>query len=141
MMSSILDMFGGDIVEAGIREVGKWANKDLEKMKLEKEFYEELAKGDTELLKKQSDINIQEAKSPSLFIAGWRPFLGWLSAFALGYAFILQPFLNALLKIWGIEFYAEIDTLNIYNIVLSMLGIAGLRTYEKFKKIDTKEIR
>jgi hypothetical protein len=141
MAIDILDYFGGNVIEAGIEEIGKWANKDLEKYKLEQDYYKSLLESQTREMLGQIEVNKSESKSRSLFVAGWRPFIGWVSGLALMFTFVCEPFLHALLGIWNINFSVELETVTLYNLVLSMLGIAGLRTYEKLKKIDTKEIK
>jgi len=88
----------------------------------------------------QISINIEEAKSSSLFVAGWRPFIGWVGGIALAYSFIIQP---------SIVWYAQLNALPnltaptletgvLMNLVLAMLGFGGLRTFEKYKGIQKK---
>ena len=90
---------------------------------------------DTQILSKVYETNIAEAQHRTLFVAGWRPFIGWVSGLALVYTFLIQP-----LFLWINSIYQLTATpppqLNddmLFNIVLAMLGIAGLRTYEKQK--------
>jgi len=138
----VSDILGYDnVIQAGIEGISKWANKDLEKLKIEQEYYNKLIESQDKQLQGQVEVNKIEAKNPSIFIAGWRPFIGWVSGFALFFTFICEPFLHALLGIWNIDFDVALDTATLYNLVIAMLGIAGLRTYEKYKKIDTKEIK
>ena len=99
----------------------------------------------------QIEINKIEAKSTSLFIAGWRPFLGWVGGFAIAYTFIVQPFMWWCVKLY-IAFSQNVlsteqlealkpvvlDTSLIFNLVLALLGFGGMRTYEKFKKVEHK---
>jgi hypothetical protein len=96
-------------------------------------FY--LASSRFPLLSKVHETNIAEAQHRTLFVAGWRPFIGWVSGLALVYTFLIQP-----LFLWINSIYNLTPTpppqLNddmLFNIVLAMLGIAGLRTYEKQK--------
>jgi len=88
----------------------------------------------------QISINIEEAKSSSVFVAGWRPFIGWVGGFALAYSFIIQPTI-----IWAAEISGKTDlsapslqTGVLMNLVLAMLGFGGLRTFEKYKGINKK---
>jgi hypothetical protein len=75
---------------------------------------------------------IDRAGQASLFVAGWRPTIGWICALALAWAFILQP-----VAVWAVATFAlgaavpAALTEHLFEMVLAMLGIAGLRTIEK----------
>ena len=73
----------------------------------------------------QTTVNEAEARSPSLFVAGWRPALGWCGAAAVAYTYIIRP----VLAIWWDV--PEIDTAALWPMILGMLGLGGYRTYEK----------
>jgi len=93
-----------------------------------------------ELLKGQMEINKAEASSSNWFASSWRPFIGWVSGFALMYTFVLAPFLHSAFYAYNIEFpLPELDMGLLINLVMAMLGIAGLRTYEKANKIDKNQ--
>ena len=81
--------------------------------------------------------NREEAKHKSIWVSGWRPFCGWVCGVALAYHFILSP-----LIIFGAGWYgAEIPEIPAFDmdalmtILLGMLGLGGLRTAEKVKKV------
>ena len=87
---------------------------------------------DTILLEKVHETNIAEAKTGNWFIAGWRPFIGWICGFGIAYTYVLAPFLHSAFKALGIEFpLPQLDMGLLINLVLAMLGLAGLRTFEK----------
>lgn len=98
---------------------------------------------DAGLLQGQIDVNREEAKSNSLFVAGWRPAIGWIGAVALGYQFLLYPLLVwawALLQARGLvpaglQPPPMLDTDALWVVLSGMLGIAGLRTAEKVKGV------
>ena len=83
----------------------------------------------------QLDINKAEAASGSLFKGGWRPFVGWICGFALLYHFILSPLIIFIVTLTGttIPPLPEFDMGSLMTVLLGMLGIGGLRTYEKQK--------
>jgi hypothetical protein len=82
----------------------------------------------------QVEVNKEEAKHRSSFVAGWRPFIGWTCGFALAYHFILQPMLTLVLNISGITVdLPEFDMSSLMTVLMGMLGLGGLRTYEKVK--------
>ena len=88
----------------------------------------------------QIAVNTEEAKHESLFVAGWRPYIGWVCGIAYTYIFILQPFLIfAALAIeavatgqpFPVERLPELDTAGLFMVLGGILGLGGLRTYEK----------
>ena len=83
----------------------------------------------------QMAINKEEASSGSLFKGGWRPCVGWLCAIAFGYHFVLQPVIIFVVALVGIEIpeLPEFDMGTLLTVLGGMLGIGGLRTYEKQK--------
>lgn len=90
-----------------------------------------------ELAKGQIDINKEEAKHRSLFVAGWRPFLGWILAAAMGWHFVFAPmtmFICAYLNV-PIPTLPVFDMDSLMTVLLGMLGLGGLRTAEKIKGI------
>ena len=98
---------------------------------------------DAQLLQGQIETNKVEAAHPSLFVAGWRPAIGWIGAAALGYQFLAYPLLIwawALLqaRAWvpaGLQPPPMLDTDALWVVLSGMLGIAGLRTAEKVKGV------
>jgi hypothetical protein len=86
------------------------------------------------LAEKQLDVNVKEAGHRSIFVSGWRPFIGWCGGFALAFEFILSPAIEWYSKFAGLNLTApEIQTGPLLAIVTSMLGVAGLRSFEKSK--------
>jgi len=95
-----------------------------------------LEKIQARLKEKQLDINKAEASHRSLFVAGWRPCLGWISALSIGYVYLFQPFIVMILKITGSDVVLpNLDLSQLMPLVLGMLGLGGLRTFEKTKGI------
>jgi|TARA_X000001382_G_scaffold121954_1_gene104575 hypothetical protein len=86
------------------------------------------------LAEKQLDVNAKEAGHRSVFVSGWRPAIGWVGAFALMFEFILSPCIEWYSKFAGLNLTApEIQTGPLLAIVTSMLGVAGMRSFEKAK--------
>lgn len=85
----------------------------------------------------QIDLNKAEASSDSVFKGGWRPAIGWICGMALFWSFILQPFLVFFLLAFGVDLgpLPELNTADLMPILLGMLGLGGLRTYEKVQKV------
>ena len=88
------------------------------------------------LAEKQLDVNAKEASHRSVFVAGWRPAIGWCGALALFFAFILSPGIEWYAKFSGMDIVPPaIETGPLLAIVPSMLGVAGMRSFEKAKGI------
>lgn len=86
--------------------------------------------GELQLLVGQLEVNKVEAAHKSLFVAGWRPAVGWICAFALAYHFILAPFADIWLEI------PVVEVESLYPILLGMLGLGGMRSWEKGKQVS-----
>jgi hypothetical protein len=86
------------------------------------------------LVQGQLDINKVEAASPNAFTSGWRPAIGWICGAAFGIQFVFGP-----LASWGSRLYGHpvdfppMDIGAMMPVLLGMLGLGGLRTYEKVK--------
>lgn len=81
----------------------------------------------------QVKLNQEEARHKSIFVAGWRPGVGWVCVLSLSYQFILHPLLlwaNVVFK-WGIINPPVLDTSGLFGLVTAMLGMGGLRTFDK----------
>ena len=85
----------------------------------------------------QLEINKAEASSGSLFKGGWRPFVGWVCGIALLYHFILSPVILFVVALTGVDIppIPEFDMGSLMTVLMGMLGLGGLRTYEKQKGI------
>lgn len=94
--------------------------------------------GDLQVILAQLQINAAEAANPSVFVAGWRPFVGWICALGLLYATIIHNILEwiSVIRSWPLPPAVDTDTL-IY-VLGAMLGIGGLRTMEKIRGVATK---
>lgn len=81
----------------------------------------------------QVATNQAEAKHRSVFVAGWRPFVGWTCGVALAYHFVLAPLILFGVNVAGVEIpeLPAFDMDSLMTVLLGMLGLGGLRTYEK----------
>lgn len=89
-------------------------------------------------LNAQLAINAKEAEHPSVFVAGWRPAIGWVCGIALTYTAILEPFMRFIAMVlagYSGEF-PIIDGSIIDNLLIPLLGLGGLRTYERVKGVS-----
>jgi ABC-type sulfate transport system permease component len=80
----------------------------------------------------QAQINMIEAQHRSVFVSGWRPSLGWLCSFGIGWVFIVAPITQVVFQALGTPIIMpEIATGELMTLVFAMLGLGGLRSYEK----------
>ena len=85
----------------------------------------------------QVEVNKQEAQHRSIFVAGWRPFVGWVCGIALAYHFVLAPIILFSVSITGVQI-PELPSFNmetLTTVLLGMLGLGGLRSFEKYKGV------
>ena len=104
----------------------------VDKFTLDKEEKAQLIQ---EINKAQIEVNKIESASSSLFKSGWRPFVGWTCGVALCYHFVLQPLLMFVFLSIGKPMALPVfDMSTLTTVLMGMLGLGGLRTYEKVKK-------
>jgi len=87
-----------------------------------------------ELIKYQAEINKIEAQHRSVFVSGWRPFTGWVCAFALAYNFVIRDLLIWFLSIENVPPALQME--HLMTVLLGMLGLGGFRTFEKYKNVS-----
>lgn len=106
-------------------------DKDL-KVKLEHEIKTEIQRANLA----QIEVNKAEAQHRSVFVAGWRPFIGWTCAVAMAYHFVMQPIIVFSLSANGVDYsLPEFDMASLMTVVLGILGLGGMRSFEKYKGI------
>jgi hypothetical protein len=94
----------------------------------------------TDLAKAQIAVNAEEAKSASLFVSGWRPAVGWVCGLAFAYAAVIEP-MGRFVAAVGFGYtgaFPVIDTALTMQILFGILGLGGLRTWEKQKNVAAK---
>ncbi len=88
----------------------------------------------------QIEINKIEAASANVFVAGWRPFIGWVCGGAYAYTFVVQPFLVFVLTALGKHIdtsqLPKLDWSELGLVLFGMLGLGAMRTYEKRNGVE-----
>jgi hypothetical protein len=138
MWPAILSVLG-PIVGKVIDKIPNKEERELARLSLEKE----LAEQETKLLEivissanKQSDVNAVEAANSNVFVSGWRPALGWVCGAGMSWVFVIQPLATWICAAVGHPVnLPDLNSGNLMELVLGMLGLGGLRTFEKVKGV------
>lgn len=130
-MSWLSRLLGGGT--KGIGELAKDIREAIKGKELDPNKKLEMA---GKLAEVQTKINEAEATHRTVFVAGWRPFIGWVCGLGLLYAVFIEPLLRFVFTVkgWTIEF-PEIDTTVTMQVLFGMLGLVGARSYEKKNKL------
>lgn len=129
-ISAALDI-GGKLIDR------LWPNPaDAEKAKYE--LFKLQQSGELQLAVGQMEINKVEAGSTSLFVSGWRPFVGWVCGAGLVYSFIGQPLLSWASSTWGFSIPPSLDLGTLLTVLGGLLGLGSLRTVEKINGVANK---
>jgi len=126
---------GFDLVKTGLDKFFPDANEEL-KGKLAQAAAE--INNEYQVTIAQLKINEVEAASPSVFVAGWRPAVGWVGAATLLYSGIGISLMSYIGAFWGIPPLPVIDPTVVTNILYGMLGLGAARTVEKVKGVARK---
>ena len=122
-----------DPVTAGLGLVDTFLNKFVKDKdlaaKLAAQARSEEFQGELESLKGQLAINQQEAAHKSLFVAGWRPFIGWICGFGLAYNVLINPILSTWFTM------PPVDPGLLYPVLTGMLGLGAMRSWEKSRGV------
>jgi hypothetical protein len=127
-VSAALDL-GGKLIERLWPDPTKQDAAKLELLKLQQS-------GELAQITGQLEINKVEAANSSVFVSGWRPFIGWCCGAGCAWNWILLPALTFLFAAFGhpVQMYPA-DLGEMMPLLLGMLGIGGLRTFEKIKGV------
>ncbi len=130
------------IADSVIGVAGKVLDKFVEDKDLKKKLEHELQTQMVSLDLAQAEANIEQAKHPSIFVSGARPAIMWVCCFALMWQFILAPVLSWGLAIWyPIVELPALDTQALMTLLLSLLGLGGMRTVEKWKGVARSNMK
>lgn len=128
--------FAAELIKKLFPEPGAQAEAQLKLLQLAQTGELAALAAQTDLARAQNEVNKVEAASSRLFVAGWRPFVGWICAGALGVKYIGGPLLVMAGQAVGVTVALPvIDAVELTPILLGMLGLGGLRTIEKVKGV------
>ena len=130
------------IAESVIGVAGKVLDKFIEDKDLKTKLAAELKSQVISLDLAQAQANIEQAKHPSIFIAGARPAIMWICAFGLGWQFVFQPVAAWIIAVSGSDVLLPIfETEGLMPLTLSLLGLGGMRSFEKYKGIQRDNMK
>lgn len=136
MVGFLKDILGG-LIEPVTDIIGEVVVDKDKKREIELKLQEIIDRADARYhdeLMGQIEINKVEATHASIFVAGWRPFIGWTGGFGLAYSFVLAPFIEFVARANGyIQEMPMPDTGHLLTLVTAMLGVGAMRSYDKTK--------
>ena len=123
------------ILAIGEKLIDKFFTSPEEKAKAQLELYRMEQEGELKVILSQIDVNAKEAQHSSIFVAGWRPFIGWICGVGLAYQVLLYDLLVWLSSAHGWK-VPPTPNLEVLAYVLGgILGLGGFRTFEKTKGV------
>ena len=130
-VTAVLDI-GGKLIDRMWPDPAQAATAKLELIKLQQS-------GDLAQMTGQLDINKIEAANANIFVSGWRPAIGWVCALALLYQYLVRPLAVAVFAAVGhpLPTMPGLDE-NLWQLMMAMLGMGGLRTFEKVQGVAAK---
>jgi len=130
-ISAVLDL-GNTLITRIFPDPAQQADAKLKLLELQQS-------GELASMTAQTDINKIEAQSTSLFVSGWRPFVGWVCGSAFALHFLLMPIANFILVMTGHkEVILSFDMATLMTVLMSLLGLGGMRTVEKIQGVASK---
>ncbi len=137
-MPGLLDIIAGPvmkIIDKIIPDPQAKAQAQLEVLKMQQagEFKELDAQ--LQMAQMQASVNLEEAKSPNLFVSGWRPFIGWACGAIFVSNYMGVPLLAWISPLVHIPPPPRLDIGEVLPVLLGLLGLGGLRTTEKIKGV------
>tara|TARA_R110000744_G_scaffold11441_10_gene34682 strand:+ start:1405 stop:1809 length:405 start_codon:yes stop_codon:yes gene_type:complete len=133
-------MFG--IAESIIGVAGKVLDKFVEDKDLKSKLAAELKTQLIALDLAQAETNLEQAKHPSIFVAGARPSIMWICAFALAWQFIGAPIASWVVVMWyPTVILPMLETRELTGLVLALLGLGTMRTAEKWKGVARNNMK
>lgn len=128
-VTALLDV-GGKLIDKLFPDPTQRAAANYELLKLHQQGELAILAQQVDLAKTQTDTNTEEAKSSNWWVAGWRPYIGWVCGTGLGYQLLVYPIL-----VGFVPSVVPLDTGTLLTLLLGMLGLCGMRSFEKSKGV------
>lgn len=128
-VTALLDV-GGKLIDKLFPDPTQRDAANYELLKLHQQGELAILAQQVDLAKTQTDTNTEEAKSSNWWVAGWRPYIGWVCGTGLGYQLLVYPIL-----VGFVPSVVPLDTGTLLTLLLGMLGLGGMRSFEKSKGV------
>jgi len=142
MPTWLVNLLGGGLID----KILSFIPNPEEKAKAQREMQAALLDAAIKAESEQRDINKVEAASPSMFVAGWRPAVGWLCVITLFYQWVAVPLLKWFFDIVALHYgmtmpeLPRLDSQDTQTLLYALLGIGGLRTIDKMTGGSTTSV-
>lgn len=149
MALDITSLIGGSLTDGVAKIISLFkvdpnlaAQHAEELAKLTADMQGKILDGVSQMSVAQNQVNTAEASNPRIFIAGWRPFIGWVCGSGLATQFVIGPFVTwiAALAKHPVVF-PSLDMGTLLTLLLGMLGLGGMRTFEKVSGVQDAHIK
>lgn len=128
-ITAALDM-GGKLIDHFFPDKAKQDEAKLQLLTLAQN-------GELQKITGQMQINTEEAKSNSIFVAGWRPYIGWVCGTALAFQFIARPLITWIAALCGHNVAPpSLDMADLFTLLFGMLGMGAMRSYDKTQGVE-----
>ena len=142
---SVQDIIGGSITEGVAKIISLFKvdpslalQKQTEIQEIQLKMQADAAAAITAAAHDQAEVNKTEAASASTFVAGWRPFIGWVCGSGLALQFIIAPLVTWLAALFNHPVrFPELDGGTLLTLLFGMLGLGGMRTFEKINGVNS----
>lgn len=138
MPTWLVNLLGGGLIDKVLAFIPNPEEKAKAQAEMQRALLDAAVKAESE----QRDIDKVEAANPSLFVAGWRPAVGWLCVATLFYQWVIVPTVS-----WGFQAAGAVlpplphlESQDTQTLLYALLGIGGLRTIDKISGSDTKSV-
>lgn len=129
----------GSILDIGTKLIDKLIPDPKAKAEALQKLQELEQNGDLAVIGGQNEINKIEAASPTLFVSGWRPSVGWVCSSALALQLVVLPLLSWVATLLGRTVAVPVlNTELLTTLLVGMLGLGGMRTVEKLQGVARK---
>jgi hypothetical protein len=142
MISTIFKFLSGDAMDSLVGLFRDYQDKKLSKEELRFRLETFEASNTQELRLAQIEVNKTEAQHSTVFVSGWRPFLGWTCGLGFAMNFLIAPIGTFLTAVSGYPeiIFPQADLSTMMPVLLGMLGLGGMRTFEKVQNVERNKL-
>jgi len=141
MASTLVNLVSGGLLQ-GVSQLintirGKSPEDAAKLAELAQKYQDDILAADQARAQMQADVNKTEAANPNLFVAGWRPFIGWVCGVGLLTQFLIRPLFTWAVALAGKPVaFPDLDLGTLVTLLFGMLGLGAMRTVEKVNGVN-----